>query len=332
MQRTTLATYDELLTALMESRRLFIAASLTDCGHPLPPEVYLAEGGSTYYYFYVVPGEAGEDVLVVEYPGFALSETGETTVVIMNRFFVSRDGSVSVKINHYNSFTWEDEYPFPEGFQCVLGESARFRYDSGDTYDSFSSYSELETAFSEGKHIRASFDSSGCVSPNDTIPDIAGERTYLLTLPCVSDLKIDLISWRSFHDLEKTELTDYSEVVQAELDGAVMSIMLDLDECVDPTGQLDLSGSVFGSYFQDVVILDPDTAEAVLYGGAGVSTSDPVSGIAYIFFGVMIEASNNAVILPGYWHFNENGEWVNDYGDAILECSLGGGVTIIREA
>ncbi|CAG0890459.1 unnamed protein product [Darwinula stevensoni] len=128
---TTLATYDELLTALMESRRLFIAASLTDCGHPLPPEVYLAEGGSTYYHFYVVPGEAGEDVLVVEYPGLALSEIGEGTVFTMHRLIVSQDGSVSIRINYFNTLTWEDEYPFPEGFQCVLGESARFRYDSG---------------------------------------------------------------------------------------------------------------------------------------------------------------------------------------------------------
>ncbi|CAG0895770.1 unnamed protein product [Darwinula stevensoni] len=134
------------------------------------------------------------------------------------------------------------------------------------------------------------------------------------------------------HSFDRTELTDYSQVLQAELDGAVMSIMFDFDECVDPTGQLDLSGSTFGAYFQDLSIFYNEGLGEMIFGSAFAMTSDPVSLTAYVYYGTAITPSNNATIFPGYWHFNENGEWVNDYGGAILECSLGGGVRIIREA
>ncbi|CAG0905316.1 unnamed protein product [Darwinula stevensoni] len=111
-----------------------------------------------------------------------------------------------------------------------------------------------------------------------------------------------------------------------------MSIMFDFDECVDPTGQLDLSGSTFGAYFQDLAIFYNEGLGEMISGSAFAMTSDPVSLTAYVYYGTAITPSNNATIFPGYWHFNENGEWVNDYDGAILECSLGGGVTIIREA
>ena len=53
---TSVTSYDGLLTALTEGRQLTLTGIATDCVNSLPPEVVVAEGGSTYYQYYVVSG------------------------------------------------------------------------------------------------------------------------------------------------------------------------------------------------------------------------------------------------------------------------------------
>ncbi|CAG0899835.1 unnamed protein product [Darwinula stevensoni] len=45
------------MAALTEGRQLTLTAKATDCEHPLPPEVILAEGGTTSYQWVVPPGD-----------------------------------------------------------------------------------------------------------------------------------------------------------------------------------------------------------------------------------------------------------------------------------
>ena len=66
-------------------------------------------------------------------PGLYLSRVQDETVYMMMRLVVRQDGSVSFVANYYNSQTWEDEFPYPEGYQCVLEESVKVFYASGNT-------------------------------------------------------------------------------------------------------------------------------------------------------------------------------------------------------
>ncbi|CAG0898352.1 unnamed protein product [Darwinula stevensoni] len=380
---TTLGTYDELLTALLEGRRLTITDVATECEHPLPAEVTVAEGGSTYYQYYVLPGQ----VLVVEFPGVALSVNEGETVYTVVRLFVSQDGSVFVSANYFNTQTWEDEYPYPEGFQCVLGDSVRFHHASGDSYDSFETYDDLDEAFLNGKDIRVSLDSTMCISPNDTAPEvlrpiqmncnrgedlraklecacalgqcvedppdceIAGEKwevfgdmilqEYYVAPDNVLYVKVSIFNPIAPDDVPdvylfqcvigegaaftapsfgRTELMDYVAVVEAELNGAKLSAEIDFNECVDPTGEIDLRGVRVGAYLQDLIVFSPATAEARLFSSAFTLSSDPISRFAYETFGVTLDASNNAIVFPGFWRYDENGEWGNAFGETFLEC------------
>ncbi|CAG0900121.1 unnamed protein product [Darwinula stevensoni] len=383
---TALTSYEELLAALMEGRQLTTAATVSDCLHPLPPEVTTAAGGSSYYQFYVVPDETGEEVIIVEYPGLLLSVNEGETVYTVTRTFISPDGSVFIIVNYYNTLTWEDEYPYPEGYRCVLGESMKFFDASGDSYDSFGTYAELDAAFLEGKDIQVSLISSSCLSPNTTLPEVlnlgakviswvrteAGEQPGIVFSQSIVDVFGDFVleefyaaeddqlylRTTAFNPIDpadapevllymcaigegalfsapsfgRTELTDYAAVVEAEMNGAKLSAEIDFNECVDPTGEVDLSGVRAGAYLQDLVIFSPGTPDARLFGSAFALNSDPISVYAYESFGVTVDENNNAVVAPGYWHYNENGEWTNDFGTTILECTLGEGVMIFQEA
>ncbi|CAG0892956.1 unnamed protein product [Darwinula stevensoni] len=120
------------------------------------------------------------------------------------------------------------------------------------------------------------------------------------------------------------ELTGYESVLDAQLSGSKLSAQIDLSECVDPTGQLDLSSVTAGAYFQDVTVLGVGTLEERIFGSGFGVHSNPNSSVAYETFGATVDTCNNALVYPGYWRFNENGEWGNDFGDAVLECTLGG--------
>ena len=81
---------------------------------------------------FVVDG-AGDEILIVEFPGLALSEIERQTVYTVRRVIIQPDGSAFITSNYYNTQTWEDEYPYPEGFQCVLGDSVIFHYNQGSS-------------------------------------------------------------------------------------------------------------------------------------------------------------------------------------------------------
>ncbi|CAG0899832.1 unnamed protein product [Darwinula stevensoni] len=161
---TAVTSYDDLLEALTEGRQLVLTAIITDCEHPLPPEVSVAESGSTYYQYYVLSGET----LVLEWPGLSITDDGEASIYMVVRTAISQDGAAIITVNGFNSLTWEDEYPYPEGFQCVLGESVNVYYASGDAIDTLGSYDEVEAAFMEGKDLQASVDITSC---SGTVPD-----------------------------------------------------------------------------------------------------------------------------------------------------------------
>ncbi|CAG0895909.1 unnamed protein product [Darwinula stevensoni] len=165
---TPVTSYDDLMTALTEGRQLVLTAVITDCEHSLPPEVPLVESGSTYYQYYVLSDAGGDEVLVLEWPGLSLSVNEGETVYLVIRTTISQDGSTHITSHAYNSLTWEDEYPNPEGFQCVLGENVNAYYASGDAIDTLGSYDEVEAAFMEGKDLQASVDVSSC---SGTFPD-----------------------------------------------------------------------------------------------------------------------------------------------------------------
>ncbi|CAG0904211.1 unnamed protein product [Darwinula stevensoni] len=118
------------MAALRGGRHLSITATATACEHPLPPEVAVAEGGSSYYQYYVLPDGAGGEMIIMEWPSLFLSVVEDQTVYSVARVFIFEDESVVFTSNAFNALTWEDEYPYPEGFQCILGDSFNFIYAS----------------------------------------------------------------------------------------------------------------------------------------------------------------------------------------------------------
>jgi hypothetical protein len=156
---TAVGSYDQLMTVLTEGRQLSIVLTMNECEGFVEPEVNLAEFGSSYYQFYVVPGrfrrqrsrevteghgrstffadETGDGAVIVEWPGLFLSQVQDETVYSMLRLIVGQDGSVSFRGNYYNTQTWQDEFFDQEGFQCVLGESANFYFAAGRPQTSF---------------------------------------------------------------------------------------------------------------------------------------------------------------------------------------------------
>ncbi|CAG0903030.1 unnamed protein product [Darwinula stevensoni] len=282
---TLIASYDDLLLALVEGRQMTIAAIATDCVHPLPPEVIVAEGGSTYYQYYVVPDGTG---LAVEWPGLSLSEVEGQTVIAATRAVIRPDGSAGVFANAFNALTGEDEFPHPWGFQCVLGDSVKFFYASGDAIEAFETHDQVDAAFMDGKEVRL---------------DVHGDLA---------------------------ELTDFASVLAAQLSGAKLLAEMDLSECVDPTGQVDLSGVTVGAYLRDLVVLGPGTPEARIFLSAFAVHSDPIGGLVYETFSATVDENGNALVYPGLWRFGENGEWGDDFRETVLECALGEGVRIFE--
>ena len=57
-----------------------------------------------------------------------LSQDGTTLTSNVSQMRVFPNGTVSVTGYSFLTTTWEDEYPYPEGFQCTLDEGARFQY------------------------------------------------------------------------------------------------------------------------------------------------------------------------------------------------------------
>ncbi|CAG0892958.1 unnamed protein product [Darwinula stevensoni] len=381
---TPVTSYDDLMTALTEGRQLMITAVATDCEHSLPPEVVLAEGGSNYYQYYVVSDGSGGEVLILEWPTLSLSENEGETVYMVTRVIVSQSGSTFITANAFNTLTWVDEYPYPEGFQCNLGENVNIYYASDDAIETFGSYAEVEAAFMEGKDLQATVDVTSCTGTfpegvlaagakvlawvdeeegdmagihfSQSIANLAGDvviQEFLLgedgtlqivatafnpvdpgDVPDVDAFACDIGVGVTFTApaYNRVELTSYASVVDGQLSGSKLSAQIDFSQCVDPTGQLDLSGLSAGAYFQDVTVLGIGTPEERIFGSAFGAHSDPISGVAYETFGATIDTSNNVLVYPGYWRFNENGEWGNDFGDAVLECTLGEGLKIFGEA
>ncbi|CAG0900122.1 unnamed protein product [Darwinula stevensoni] len=375
---TLIASYDDLLLALVEGRQMTIAAIATDCVHPLPPEVIVAEGGSTYYQYYVVPDGTG---LAVEWPGLSLSEVEGQTVFAATRAVIRPDGSAGVFANAFNALTGEDEFPHPGGFQCVLGESVKFFYASGDAIEAFETHDQVDSAFMDGKEVRLDvygdlcegakplFLSAGAEvlawvreeagdSPgihfSQSIADLAGDivvQDFRLgpegmlhatiavfdpvdpgDVPDVSAFNCTLGDAAKFSapDYDRAELTDFASVLAAQLSGAKLLAEMDLSECVDPTGQVDLSGVTVGAYLRDLVVLGPGTPEARIFLSAFAVHSDPIGGLVYETFSATVDENGNALVYPGLWRFGENGEWGDDFRETVLECALGEGVRIFE--
>ena len=76
----------------------------------------------------------------------------------------------------------------------------------------------------------------------------------------------------------------------------------------------------------------PPAAQARLYGSAFGVNSGSFRGVAYESFGVTVDANNNAIVFPGHWRVDENGEWGNDFDGTVFECTLGAGVVVFKEA
>ncbi|CAG0894589.1 unnamed protein product [Darwinula stevensoni] len=178
---TAVGSYDQLMTVLTDGRQLSIVLTMNECEGFVEPEVNLAEFGSSYYQFYVIPDETGDGAVIVEWPGLFLSQVQDETVYSMLRLIVGQDGSVSFRGNYYNTQTWQDEFFDQEGFQCVLGESANFYFAADDAYDSFGTYSELSAAFFAGKEIQAAVNIPMCTPIEGNLPGIlyAGTKVEL---------------------------------------------------------------------------------------------------------------------------------------------------------
>ena len=73
----------------------------------------------------------------LEYTTVGLSETAAVPTHITVKFAVYPNGNVDVITHAFNVLTWEDEYPFPGGFQCTLEDSVRFQYRSGEDISLF---------------------------------------------------------------------------------------------------------------------------------------------------------------------------------------------------
>ncbi|CAG0897185.1 unnamed protein product [Darwinula stevensoni] len=308
---TTLGTYDELLTALLEGRQLTITDVATECEHPLPAEVTVAEGGSTYYQYYVLPGESYDSFETYEVLDEAFLEGKDIRVSLDSAMCISpNDTAPEVLFVGVDVVTWlrQEDVEFPGIFfsQSVVEVF-------GDMI-----LQEYYVAPDNVLYVKVSIFNP--IVPDD-VPDV-----YLFQCVIGEGAAFTAPSFG------RTELMDYVAVVEAELNGAKLSAEIDFNECVDPTGEIDLSGVRVGAYLQDLIVFSPATAGARLFSSAFTLSSDPISRFAYETFGVTLDASNNAIVFPGFWRYDENGEWGNAFGETFLECTLGGGLMIFQEA
>ncbi|CAG0897186.1 unnamed protein product [Darwinula stevensoni] len=380
---TAITSFDDLRTVMMERGQLTVVANVIGCEHPLPPEVTIAEGGSAEFQYYVLQ-DAGETMLFVEWPGLSLSNVEGQTVYTVTRAIINVDGTAHLSGHSYNTQTWEDEYPYPDGFQCVLGESLTFYYASGGEFASYATYADVDAAVSAGKDLLALVNARACemngtypeilaagvhvmswirwetgempgIHFTQSIPDVTGDllvQAFYLAIdetlyvrgttfnpvdpgdiPDVVTLSCPLGSgvWFIAAPYDGTELTSFAAIVQAELDGEKLWVEIDFSECVDPTGEFDLTGLRAGARLQDLTILGSGTAEERLFGSAFAVNGDSNSGVVYETFGVTIDGNDDAIVYQGSWRYDENGEWGNAFGDTIFECTLGGGVKVLQE-
>ncbi|CAG0885735.1 unnamed protein product [Darwinula stevensoni] len=159
-----LQTYADLKQALREGKHVTVLSFGERC-EGIPPGFAYAQGGSYHLQVLMVKdNETQAEHMRLEYTIVGLSQTTTVPTHITVKFAVFPDGRVDVITHAFNMLTWEDEYPFPGGFQCALEDSIRFQHRSAEQYDTYLSFAEAQAALLEGRELQVAMLGEGCTS------------------------------------------------------------------------------------------------------------------------------------------------------------------------
>ncbi|CAG0905752.1 unnamed protein product, partial [Darwinula stevensoni] len=127
--REHITTYDDLKSQLLGGTHVTFVGLVELCEGNPTTGVSKAQGGGYHFQFYIEsdPNNGQEDI-ILEYDYLGVSMDGSTPTFNVVRMRVYPDGFVNVTGNSFLTTTWDDEYPFPEGFQCTLDVGTRFQY------------------------------------------------------------------------------------------------------------------------------------------------------------------------------------------------------------
>ncbi|CAG0896377.1 unnamed protein product [Darwinula stevensoni] len=124
-----ITTYDDLKSQILGGTHVTFLGLAELCEGNPTTGVSKAQGGGYHIQFYVeINPDNGQEDIILEYDYLGVSMDGSTPTFNVVRMRVYPGGFVNVTGNSFLTTTWEDEYPFPEGFQCTLDDGARFQY------------------------------------------------------------------------------------------------------------------------------------------------------------------------------------------------------------
>ncbi|CAG0896375.1 unnamed protein product [Darwinula stevensoni] len=173
---THITTYDDLKSLLLSGIHLTFLGLAELCEGNPTPGVSKAQGGSYHLQFYIQNNPSIEDIYL-EYDYMGLSQDGTTPTFNVAQMRVFPDGSVNVTGSSLLTTTWEDEYPYPEGFRCTLDEGARFQYRQQEQFATYTTFAEAETALLSGKELQVFLDHARCNSPPNFV-NLVGVRLF----------------------------------------------------------------------------------------------------------------------------------------------------------
>ncbi|CAG0898650.1 unnamed protein product [Darwinula stevensoni] len=176
-------TYDDLKSLLLGGTHVTFLGLAELCEGNPTTGLSKAQGGSYHLQFYVeINPTTGEEDLILEYYYLGITMDASTPTFNVVRMRVYPDGFVNVTGSAFLTTTWEDEYPFPQGFQCTLDDGARFQYRQQEDYDVYGTFAEAEAALLEGKELQVSLDHTQCVGAPDVVTAVG----------------VRLLEWRQF--------------------------------------------------------------------------------------------------------------------------------------
>ncbi|CAG0896374.1 unnamed protein product [Darwinula stevensoni] len=201
-------TYDDLKSLLLGGTHVTFVGLAELCEGNPTTGVSKAQGGGYHLQFYVEtnPTSGLEDV-IVEYDYLGVSPDGTAPTFNVAQIRVYPDGFVNVTGNSFITTTWEDVYPFPQGFQCTLDDGIRFQYRQQESYDFYDSFAAAEEALLSGKELQVSLDHTQC----EGAPEF------------INAMGVRVLEWAQFDvDSALGHEIDFSQVLAATAEAAVL--------------------------------------------------------------------------------------------------------------
>ncbi|CAG0898649.1 unnamed protein product [Darwinula stevensoni] len=158
-----ITTYDDLKSLLLGGAHVTFLGLAELCEGNPTTGLSKAQGGSYHLQFYVEINPAnGQEDIILEYYYLGVTMDASTPTFNVARMRVYPDGFVNVTGSAFLTTTWEDVYPFPQGFQCTLDDGARFQHRRQEEYETHVSFAEAEAALLAGKELQVSLDHTQC--------------------------------------------------------------------------------------------------------------------------------------------------------------------------